>query len=640
MSLEPRIPLLLDDASDLGRVQPNWTAQRSSQNNDLRSQENSGNGLARSGKAGVPLAEVLNAEKQPRTHAEDSSDFAGPPSKRQRFEDSSSGNFFRLPKPEIKKKDRRRIPPLIQGLHHPPPDAGLFPPITADNKHEAPASGLRHEAEPESRVQQVQEPGHDPPSNTSKPVDKHTNPAEDKANQPRKKNKWTKEETEDLLKGVAKFGVGNWKAILSREEFSFHGRSAIDLKDRFRTCFPEAYNRYKASASKKPKLKEQNSSSDVTNTLDHPIQDDHDGESTELQNPKPKSSRSHRMKPEDLTKLGIEGPFIKKNRRERRVWTEEEDAVLLKGLSDYGAQWAQIAKDAVLENRRPTDLRDRVRNRWPEKYLEAGLTMRPKEISRPVQRAGKAPDAAKAEISSSPQSDPRPTTPGDKNKSEPSQKSTRTASAAKTTRAHPPPPLKLLNAPISELLTDDFPSLGSYDEMVPASPITLDRSIFDWVNQNITQSATIASTSQPHSTTSINPSSVLPSAMITDTSLNGFDSLHINPLVTLNKPYKNSSMNTIPPLITPISLQTFNFAAPTSYTGNGSATSSALPNGLPSMNLGYTSTSGATVSGTTNAGPLNLPPPSEVLAGFIDGDIRGEGHTGGTGPLLWDELLN
>ncbi|KAF2452549.1 hypothetical protein BDY21DRAFT_258490, partial [Lineolata rhizophorae] len=49
-----------------------------------------------------------------------------------------------------------------------------------------------------------------------------------------KRNKWTEEETACLLKGVARFGIGSWKKILSHADYSFNGRSAIDLKDRFR----------------------------------------------------------------------------------------------------------------------------------------------------------------------------------------------------------------------------------------------------------------------------------------------------------------------------------------------------------------------------------------------------------------------
>ncbi|KAF2839132.1 hypothetical protein M501DRAFT_923224, partial [Patellaria atrata CBS 101060] len=48
------------------------------------------------------------------------------------------------------------------------------------------------------------------------------------------RRRWTEQETKDLLHGVAKFGIGSWKKILACEEYNFNGRSAVDLKDRFR----------------------------------------------------------------------------------------------------------------------------------------------------------------------------------------------------------------------------------------------------------------------------------------------------------------------------------------------------------------------------------------------------------------------
>ncbi|KAF2274466.1 uncharacterized protein EI97DRAFT_345332, partial [Westerdykella ornata] len=50
----------------------------------------------------------------------------------------------------------------------------------------------------------------------------------------RKRNKWTAQETKDLLTGVSLFGVGKWKKILDCEDFHFNNRTAVDLKDRFR----------------------------------------------------------------------------------------------------------------------------------------------------------------------------------------------------------------------------------------------------------------------------------------------------------------------------------------------------------------------------------------------------------------------
>ncbi|PIA16502.1 hypothetical protein COEREDRAFT_30427, partial [Coemansia reversa NRRL 1564] len=47
--------------------------------------------------------------------------------------------------------------------------------------------------------------------------------------------KWTDEETENLLQGCSKYGVGAWKKILDDPTFAFNSRTSVDLKDRFRT---------------------------------------------------------------------------------------------------------------------------------------------------------------------------------------------------------------------------------------------------------------------------------------------------------------------------------------------------------------------------------------------------------------------
>ncbi|KAJ2759586.1 hypothetical protein IWQ56_005701, partial [Coemansia nantahalensis] len=47
--------------------------------------------------------------------------------------------------------------------------------------------------------------------------------------------KWTDEETDNLLQGCSKYGVGAWKKILDDPNFKFNNRTSVDLKDRFRT---------------------------------------------------------------------------------------------------------------------------------------------------------------------------------------------------------------------------------------------------------------------------------------------------------------------------------------------------------------------------------------------------------------------
>jgi hypothetical protein len=83
-----------------------------------------------------------------------------------------------------------------------------------------------------------------------------------------------------------------------------------------------------------------------------------------------RKSRAHRKKLEDLAQLGIEGPFQKSGRRQRRPFSEEEDRAILEGYEIYGPSWTQIQRDARLnlQSRQPTDLRDRFRNKNPDKF--------------------------------------------------------------------------------------------------------------------------------------------------------------------------------------------------------------------------------------------------------------------------------
>ncbi|KAF9450975.1 hypothetical protein P691DRAFT_664168, partial [Macrolepiota fuliginosa MF-IS2] len=151
---------------------------------------------------------------------------------------------------------------------------------------------------------------------------------------PRKK--WSPEETQMLVEGCNRHGVGNWKTILSDPTLKFDNRSPVDLKDRFRTYFPDAYKKHYPNART-------HLSSKVRSTLP-------DGSSL----------------------------FEKTRSKRRRPFTEEEDRALKAGYEKHGTVWATIVKDPIFQeqNRRSTDLRDRFRNAFPELYQAAGYKPR------------------------------------------------------------------------------------------------------------------------------------------------------------------------------------------------------------------------------------------------------------------------
>lgn len=203
--------------------------------------------------------------------------------------------------------------------------------------------------------------------------------------------------------GVDRHGVGRWTNILDDPDFLFNSRSAGDLKDRFRTCCPEEMkvtdvDRTKARAkgplanktsspNKPEKVNDESpdtvmaDAGDMLPSKDQPASSSPVGFSDDRP---AKKTRAHRMRVSDLVGLGITGPFKKARRRERTTFTTRDDQEILQGLETYGPTWTKIQRDKRfhLGNRKPTDLRDRVRNKYPYIYqrIEKGI-FQPKDVS-------------------------------------------------------------------------------------------------------------------------------------------------------------------------------------------------------------------------------------------------------------------
>ncbi|KAJ3486523.1 hypothetical protein NLI96_g4186 [Meripilus lineatus] len=177
----------------------------------------------------------------------------------------------------------------------------------------------------------------------------------------KQRKKWTMEETQMLVSGCNKWGVGNWKAILNDPDLKFDNRSPVDLKDRFRTYFPDAYKQHYPNA--KTHL-----SSKVRSSLP-------DGSSI----------------------------FEKTRSKKRRPFTEEEDRALKAGYDRHGTVWATIVKDPIFQeqNRRSTDLRDRFRNAFPDLYMAAGYKPRLSAKKKKLEEFGRVGDGATTTTSTS-----------------------------------------------------------------------------------------------------------------------------------------------------------------------------------------------------------------------------------------------
>jgi len=341
------------------------------------------------------------------------------------------------------KERRRRLPPTLSGLHQPPPNAGLLPSISVQQSRQPDRNAAAlvvqpGNVEPLSSVRASDSAAHstsktaasDQPPGKAKSV-KHT------------KNKWSEEETADLLKGVAKFGIGSWTKILKCEDYSFDRRTALDLKDRFRVCCPEHY--------KKPKAVPQTDRGDSVS-----------------KNKTPSKPRD-RKGTSELAQIGIDEPFQKSSRRSRHGYTKEEDEALLRGFRKFGKSWAAIQKDEpVLSQRTSTDLRDRFRLRHPQEYAGTGLAPRPDVFPRP-------PDRGPQEDTT--ENRPAPVTHDAARRVPPQKELVRdqpvlhpTESSAANRGVHPH----------ISLPSDVFFGLPADDEEMDTEPLVLDRGILDW----------------------------------------------------------------------------------------------------------------------------------------------------------------
>ncbi|KAI0509224.1 hypothetical protein F5B22DRAFT_367062 [Xylaria bambusicola] len=297
-------------------------------------------------------------------------------------------DFPQLPQPLKKQKATAHMfPPIIVGLLEPPSDPALFPPMSSGSfePHQ------RSEPQQALNLTKPVEVTGVPEENTapSPPPDADRTPSgkvKRRAAKPRRK--WSEEETNHLLLGVSKHGVGRWTDILEDPGYKFNDRTAGDLKDRFRTCCPEELRNSTGIKGdglepqpthrneKKPKkgIMSENILNDTEEEVevdkDWPAQNDLDSA------PKQRKSRAHRKKLEDLAELGIKGPFKKSQRRERRPFSEQDDREILEGFELYGPHWTKIQRDPRfnLSSRQPTDLRDRLRNKYPEKFVNTEKT--------------------------------------------------------------------------------------------------------------------------------------------------------------------------------------------------------------------------------------------------------------------------
>ncbi|KJX99188.1 hypothetical protein TI39_contig369g00018 [Zymoseptoria brevis] len=527
------------------------------------------------------------------------------PAKRKKVADN---NVLDLPRPTVRNQAKRlRIPPTLSGLHQPPPDARLLPSINVDKPH-APILPQKENIPDSARSDQViaEKGAPTPATKEDRSVEKPTKSRTKRL----KRHRWTERETEDLLKGVAKFGIGKWTKILVCPDYDFGKRTAMDLKDRFRVYCPNDYkNGRTRDAGKRASMEV------VEKVSVQPIKpaehcDDNLAEknTTKARRTRVVDSAPHRVTNSKLKSLGIDEPFAKAERRPRHGYTTEEDQAILKGFRKHGNSWVSIRSDPILglSHRKATDLRDRMRTKFTEEFAKAGLTPRPDKAAEVAQKDGSPPVNQATEQTLAPRYAPH----------EHAQQSTAVSAPTthSTTTATKLPPSTLLHdrqrhmQPFHYTLDDIFLGTPSsfnddYDYTEPdasSEPIVLDRGILDWAT---------ADAARTNAATTANADSVRDGASVREIVTN---SGGIDPLMTLVLPRPHglrpativqsthSSYNTNPNTTT--SLPSLADLLPMDYT-NGSTSSEQVE--LPSLMPWYNNTLSED-RGTTTAGGVNL----------------------------------
>ncbi|KAK5072083.1 hypothetical protein LTR64_004139 [Lithohypha guttulata] len=308
------------------------------------------------------------------------------PHKRPRLEAETDRNRL-LPRP-IQKDDKQGLPLLpamVTGLHEPPPSAALLPSMDPDarpslqrtstskmqvrdmlqkpekSSNNRPPEQMLNTPElmtaelPKSNELDEAVADADTPSTTASLTHTAQLPKKDTKVR-RTRRKWSEPETSDLLAGVKKHGFGKWKQILNDPAYTFVDRTSIDLKDRFRV-FAKDYPDGQSEAATSEDALAENSEVGV---------DSASGRSASISMP------------------------VNRQRRKRHPWTKEEDSALLLGVRKYGFQWTDIHNDHDLDlnHRRATDLRDRIRNLYPDGYKHAEARPLRAEVKK-QEKAGK-----------------------------------------------------------------------------------------------------------------------------------------------------------------------------------------------------------------------------------------------------------
>lgn len=120
--------------------------------------------------------------------------------------------------------------------------------------------------------------------------------------------------------------------MLDDSQFHFNGRSSVDLKDRFRTCFPKEYKKANGRGSDDDSDAAQQLRAAAAEAIAMTPSQPRTPKAPDSDKGKRKATKTEIHHAEVLEKLGISRTFPKVQRRERREFTADEDTRLLQGF--------------------------------------------------------------------------------------------------------------------------------------------------------------------------------------------------------------------------------------------------------------------------------------------------------------------
>ncbi|KAF3930199.1 hypothetical protein ABW20_dc0102360 [Dactylellina cionopaga] len=220
-----------------------------------------------------------------------------------------------------------------------------------------------------------------PESAASPSVDGDPSGRTKRKNKPR--SNWTDGESERLLQGVEVYGIGNWAKIRQDPTFELGHRKNVDLKDRFRTVFPNEYRLHndQLKAKKGLPLTPSTFTSGLSSgtTPENPIFVELDYKAARMHK---KLTRKKQKKKDDEpasetqspTEVPVSVPLTTASGRRKVVvkkgvpWTAEEDADLKVAFETHKRRWRSMAADRSLAfyGRAIQDIRDRFTHLFPE----------------------------------------------------------------------------------------------------------------------------------------------------------------------------------------------------------------------------------------------------------------------------------